>query len=125
VELGGQIVKDIRWLADAREVILFHHERYDRSGYPFGMAGEQIPLTARIFAVVDVFDALTSQRPYKQAFSYGDAIKILTKEAQGFDPKILNAFIEISRVLYNETAPAGKMELIKRLEVKLFHYFEN
>jgi HD-GYP domain-containing protein (c-di-GMP phosphodiesterase class II) len=125
VELGGQIVKDIRWLADSREVILFHHERYDGSGYPFGKAGEQIPLTARIFAVVDVFDALTSQRPYKQAFSYEDAIKILTKEAQGFDPKILNAFIKISKVLYNNTAPAGKMELIKRLEEKLFYYFEN
>nr|WP_320016634.1 HD-GYP domain-containing protein [uncultured Desulfobacter sp.] len=125
VELGEQIVKDIRWLADAREVILFHHERYDGCGYPFGTAGEQIPLTARIFAVVDVFDALTSQRPYKQAFSYEDAIKILFKEAQRFDPKILNAFLKISEKLYNETAPAGKMELIKRLEVKLLHYFEN
>jgi len=125
VELGEQIVKDIHWLEDAREVILFHHERYDGSGYPFGTAGDQIPLAARIFAVVDVFDALTSQRPYKQAFSYEDAIKILAKEAQRFDPKILNAFLEISEMLHNETAPAGKMELIKRLELKLFHYFEN
>ena len=125
VELGEQIVKNIRWLADAREVILFHHERYDGSGYPYGTAGNRIPLTARIFAVVDVFDALTSQRPYKQAFSYEDAIKILFNEVQRFDPKILNAFLEISEMLYNETAPAGKMELIKRLEVKLFHYFES
>ena len=50
---------------------------------------------------------------------------MLFKEAQRFDPKILNAFLEISEMLYNETAPAGKMELIKRLEVKLLHYFEN
>ena len=123
VELGEQIVKDIRWLADAREVILFHHERYDGSGYPFGTVGNRIPLAARIFAVVDVFDALTSQRPYKQAFSYEDAIKNLFNEVQRFDPKILNAFLEISEMLYNETAPAGKMELIKRLEGQTFPLF--
>ena len=123
VELGEQIVKGIPWLADSREVIRFHHERYDGSGYPFGTAGERIPLVARIFAVVDVFDALTSHRPYKHAFSYGSAIETLTMEAQRFDPRILNGFLEISETLYNETAPAGKMELIRRLEVKLSHYF--
>jgi hypothetical protein len=123
VELGAQIVKDVPWLVDSQEVIRFHHERCDGSGYPFGRTGEQIPLVARIFAVVDVFDALVSQRPYKSAFSYVEAIEILKQEARQFDPWVLKGFWEISEALYNETALMGKKELENHLAVKLSRYF--
>lgn len=60
-----EMVGNVRWLADAREVVGGHHERWNGSSYPVGLSGESIPINARIFAIADVFDALTSCRPYK------------------------------------------------------------
>ena len=65
---GYEIIKDVKFLAHAKDVILYHHEKWDGTGYPDGLKGEDIPLNARIFAMVDVFDALVSERPYKPAF---------------------------------------------------------
>lgn len=80
-------------MAAARKIALFHHERYDGSGYPYGLKGEDIPLMARIVAVVDVFDALVSKRCYKDAFTFEDAIAILRKgKGKHFDPKCVEAF---------------------------------
>jgi len=98
---GQEIIAHSSWLDDARDVIVFHHEKYDGSGYMEGLTGNDIPLNARIFAIVDVFDALTSVRPYKEAYSYEKSITML-KEASGthFDPQLLERFIAIIRPIY-------------------------
>lgn len=78
------------------EVILHHHERYDGKGYPDGLAGEDIPIAARIMAVVDAYDALTSDRPYRARRSQEQAVEILKQEAgKQFDPKLATAFISL------------------------------
>jgi HD-GYP domain-containing protein (c-di-GMP phosphodiesterase class II) len=75
-------------------IVRHHHERLDGSGYPDGLAGEAIPLGARIVAVADTFDALTSQRPYREAFSPGEAMALLRDEAGcTLDPAIVAAFV--------------------------------
>ncbi|WP_170302085.1 HD-GYP domain-containing protein [Desulfosarcina widdelii] len=124
VEQGVRIVNDIPWLQDSIDVIRFHHERYDGSGYPLGIAGQQIPIIARVFAVADVFDALISERPYKHAISYNDAIKTLKQNSQGFDPLVLSSFLEISELEYNTIITMEKNELEMHLIGKLSNYFE-
>ena len=97
VRRGVDLVKRSRWLAEAREIIEFHHERFDGSGYPRGVGGERIPLAARIFAIAEVFDALTSVRPYKSAASLEDALEIITREAgRHFDPRLVADFLVIA-----------------------------
>lgn len=82
--------------AGALEVIRHHHERWDGSGYPDGLRGPGIPLKARVFAVCDVFDALTSGRPYKRAWSRAEAVRELRDQAgKLFDPEVVEAFIEL------------------------------
>jgi HD-GYP domain-containing protein (c-di-GMP phosphodiesterase class II) len=75
-----------------------HHEKWDGSGYPRGLKGEEIPLAARLFAVVDVFEALTSDRPYRKAWSR-DAAILYIREQSGFyfDPAVVEAFLKVSR----------------------------
>ena len=76
--------------------ILYHHERWDGRGYPSGLKGELIPVGARIIAIADVFQALTSNRPYRKAFSREEAVRIM-KEGAGsqFDPKIVKVFLKL------------------------------
>ena len=76
VRHGLDIVKRSAWLQDATDVVEYHHEKYSGQGYGEGLAGEDIPVAARIFAIADVFDALTSERPYKEPFSYEKTIAI-------------------------------------------------
>jgi len=73
-KLGYEIIHQIDFLSNAAEIILLHHERYDGSGYPMGLKGEKIPLTARIFAVADALDAMTSDRPYRSARTMEEAV---------------------------------------------------
>ncbi len=76
----------------ARSVALYHHERWDGSGYPAGISGEAIPIEARIVAVADVYDALTNKRPYKEAWSVEAAIaEIETQSGKHFDPQVVEA----------------------------------
>jgi len=124
VDQGVKIVDDIPWLQDSKDVIRFHHERYDGSGYPLGLVGEQIPIVARVFAVADVFDALISRRPYKPAASYGDAMKIFKKQSKQFDPSVLSGFMEISESLFCHVNPMGKTGIEVCLETKLVKYFK-
>ena len=71
-----------------------HHEKWDGSGYPNGLEGDQIPLVGRVVAIADVFDALTSERPYKKAWSVDDAIGLLEAEAgKHFDPDLVPLFV--------------------------------
>ncbi|MDD2450011.1 MAG: HD domain-containing protein [Sulfurimonas sp.] len=121
---GVELVNHNSWLEDAKEVILNHHEKYDGKGYPNNVKGKDIPLTARIFAIVDVFDALTSKRPYKEPFSYEKSIEILKEGYNShFDGELLNKFIEISNSLYKDTGLKEKEELNKELDSLIEKYF--
>jgi HD-GYP domain-containing protein (c-di-GMP phosphodiesterase class II) len=101
VEHGREIVSRSRWLEDALDVVYAHHEQVEGRGYPRGLTGSDIPIAARIFAIADVFDALTSRRPYKDPWPYEKAMDILA-EGRGthFDPELLDAFGRIARPLH-------------------------
>lgn len=92
--LGYQILSGRPTLEMAADIARFHHERFDGSGYPEGIAGGAIPISARITALADVYDALTSDRPYKQAWSHGDASALIVGEREKhFDPLVTDAFV--------------------------------
>jgi putative nucleotidyltransferase with HDIG domain len=91
-----QMLYPIEYLRPAIEIPYCHHEKWDGTGYPRGLKGEEIPLAARIFAVVDVFDALTSDRPYRPAWSIRDALKYIQDQAgRHFDPQVAEAFLRL------------------------------
>jgi HD-GYP domain-containing protein (c-di-GMP phosphodiesterase class II) len=93
---GYNILAPIISLRQTLDIALYHHERWDGSGYPYGLEGEQIPLVARLFAVVDVFDALTSDRPYRSAWPHLQAIAYLREQSgRLFDPQVVQLFLEI------------------------------
>jgi two-component system cell cycle response regulator len=97
-ELGYEILKGIDFLRVAAEIVWAHHERHDGRGYPRGLAGEEIPLGARVFAVVDAYDAMTSRRPYRQAISRERAaIEIARNSGTQFDPRVVEAFLVMIR----------------------------
>src|SRR6266540_2857943 len=96
--LGVQMVAGIKSLGHAVEVIRCHHERWDGKGYPSGLAGEAIPLGARIFAIADAFDAITSDRPYRKGASADDARQEIRSFAgTQFDPRCAEAFLALDR----------------------------
>ena len=89
------LVSDSGYLKEAKNLATYHHEKWDGSGYPCGLKGEEIPLSARIMAVSDVFDALVSARSYKKPFSFEEAMKIIEEGAgKHFDPAIAKVFVE-------------------------------
>jgi putative nucleotidyltransferase with HDIG domain len=91
--VGAEIVAGIEFLADAAKVVRSHHERWDGSGYPDGLIGEQIPLAARVFAVADVLDALTTDRPYRPGSPIDEARAMIVQESgTHFDPQVIDAF---------------------------------
>lgn len=105
VRHGLDIVGRSAWLSDAAPVVGSHHEKYDGSGYLEGRRGKDIPRVARIFAVADVFDALTSKRPYKEALGYEESLEILARgRGSHFDPEILDVFVNIAPSLYDTYA---------------------
>ena len=93
--------QDSGYLREARNLAHYHHEKWNGAGYPSGLKGEEIPLSARIMAVADVFDALVSKRSYKDGFPFEKAMGII-KESSGshFDPKVVQAFVEASDEVY-------------------------
>ncbi len=96
--IGAEIIGDhsSELMKMARTVALSHHEKWDGSGYPFGLVGEQIPLESRIVAIVDVFDALCSKRPYKNPLSIDQALAVMHDEsARHFDPRLLSSFFSV------------------------------
>ena len=93
------IDKPETFLTFAKEIAYFHHEKWDGSGYPDGLSGDNIPLSARIMAVADVYDALRSKRVYKVAFSHELAVEVIVKEAgKHFDPDVVAAFIVLQEI---------------------------
>lgn len=105
VQIGFELVNGIPFLADAAEIILTHHERYDGSGYPNGLKGQEISLGARIFAVSDSFDAVTSDRPYRRASSFESGRVTVAREAgRLFDPQVVSVFVGISEQTWTTIA---------------------
>ena len=103
VAKGYAIAKNSPWLTEGTDVIRYHHEKYDGTGYLEKRAGKDIPLAARVFSVVDVFDALTSRRPYKEPMPFEKVMQILEEGRENhFDPTILDAFVAIAPELYQE-----------------------
>ena len=89
---------NVEFLRNAKLYTNAHHERWDGKGYPYGLAGEEIPMQGRIMAIADVYDALISERPYKKAFSHDEACRII-KEGAGtqFDPGIVDIFLSVEK----------------------------
>jgi HD-GYP domain-containing protein (c-di-GMP phosphodiesterase class II) len=102
-EIGRQILEGIPFLRDAIPVVRHHHERWDGTGYPLGLAGTAIPLGARIFAVADAFDAMTFDRPYSKAISL-EAARDRIRDSAGthFDPDVVATFLGIPIEVFAE-----------------------
>jgi HD-GYP domain-containing protein (c-di-GMP phosphodiesterase class II) len=124
VDHGLDIVNRSEWLDDAGMVVGGHHEKFDGSGYHRGLRGEEIPVNARIFALADVFDALTSRRPYKDPYTYDETMEIIESgRGTHFDPVMLDKFMEIARPLYEGFAGAEDDKPRKELEKLVHKYF--
>ena len=96
--------KDDGFLRHAKRFAGCHHEKWDGSGYPRGLKGDEIPLEGRIMAIADVYDALVSERPYKKPFSHEQAVEIIENDSGAhFDPRIVNAFLSISEDFWAES----------------------
>ncbi len=96
--LGANIVKDVPFLRDLHKLILYHHEHYNGEGYPEGIKGEQIPIGARILHVADAFEAMTSNRPYRNSLGQNEAIKRLSQDSGSqFDPAVIGAFLRMAQ----------------------------
>jgi putative nucleotidyltransferase with HDIG domain len=96
VQLGGRILEPIAAFADIMPIVLQHHEHFDGTGYPNGLAGNEIHVGARILMVADAFDALTTHRPYRKAVGQEEAIEIIMQKAGSqFDPKVVQAFLKV------------------------------
>jgi HD-GYP domain-containing protein (c-di-GMP phosphodiesterase class II) len=103
--IGSEIVQGIEFLAEAADVVRSHHERWDGTGYPDHLAREDIPLAARVFAVADVLDALTTDRPYRPACSLRYARAMITADsATHFDPRVVEAFNTIDDHVFERIA---------------------
>jgi HD-GYP domain-containing protein (c-di-GMP phosphodiesterase class II) len=95
-EIGSDILQDVHFLGDAKLVVRHHHERWDGAGYPDGLRGEDIPAAARVFAVADALDALTTDRPYRGAVGWAEArTEIERHSGTQFDPAIIAAYAAI------------------------------
>ena len=108
-ELGYDILRNAEFDDDVLEAVLYHHENFDGSGYPGNLVGENIPMSARILRVCDLFAALTSDRTYRKAFDIDTAIELMIDEVKNFDMQIFLAFM---RVIHNNDINkiAGKEE---------------
>jgi ribonuclease P protein subunit RPR2 len=103
--IGEEIISEIAFLEPARALVRHHHERWDGGGYPDGLAGLEIPLVARVFALADALDALTSDRPYRAAVAIAQAREEIESSDGQFDPAVLEAFA---------TIPDERIEEIRR-----------
>ena len=108
---GAESLKEVydnnqnEYLKMAIEIANYHHEKWDGTGYPCGLKEEEIPLAARIVAIVDVYDILTSKRCYRDAYSHEEAISIMQEESgKSFDPNMMEIFLKIQNRFRKESA---------------------
>lgn len=122
---GVDIVRHSSWLAEASKVVAAHHEKIDGTGYPLGLKGTEIPQAARIFAIADVFDALTSERPYKKALSLEETLAIMKQGAGGhFDAVLLDVFVTLSNELHAAFAGREDSSVAEAARLLTKPYFE-
>ncbi|WP_309709280.1 diguanylate cyclase [Armatimonas sp.] len=120
-EIGAAILDPVEFPWPVLPVVKYHHEKWDGTGYPEGLAGENIPFTARILAVADVYDALTSTRSYRNAWTHEKAIHVIQKDAgTHFDPVIAQAFLEVIDGVVQEMAKEGQGPLVPRKETPIY-----
>jgi response regulator RpfG family c-di-GMP phosphodiesterase len=109
IERSLQIISKMDFLKGAQAIVGQHHENYDGSGYPHGLQGEEIHLYARILAVADAFDAMTSNRPYRPAQSYSYAqLEIVSQSGKQFDPQVVQAFLNVAESEWKEISAAAQ-----------------
>jgi len=121
VRIGHELLSHIAFLAGPVAIVLTHHERFDGTGYPQGLKGTQIPLGARIFAVADTLDAITSNRPYRKARPYAIARgEILRWSGRQFDPAVVAAFLSIDEHTWEATEPRESICRVGPAESALF-----
>jgi HD-GYP domain-containing protein (c-di-GMP phosphodiesterase class II) len=125
VAQGEEIVTGMGWLDGANAVVAAHHEKWNGTGYPRQLSGQDIPLAARIFAVADVFDALCSKRPYKEPMGFDAAMAILEKDTGShFDPAVMAVFRPMARQTFDRLANISENESRILLEERVRHHFE-
>jgi len=116
---GKELLVNMPWFKTAIDIVMYHHEKYNGTGYPKKLKAEEIPFLARIFAIIDVFDALLNARPYKKAFSLEKTLKILKDGASThFDPELLNKFLLNAPKYAQDIANKTDKELQSMLEMK-------
>ncbi len=124
VPYGMDIVGKAEWIKEATDIVGYHHEKYDGSGYDHGLKGDEIPEIARIFAIADVFDALTSRRPYKEPFSFKKTMEIIIAgRGSHFDPVHVDAFEKIALTLFETYSKKEDDALKTELADLLKEYF--
>jgi HD-GYP domain-containing protein (c-di-GMP phosphodiesterase class II) len=126
ISFGLRIIDGIDFLSGAAPVVGSHHERYDGGGYPSGLSGDSIHINARIFAVADAFDAITSDRPYRRSASYESArAEIVANSGSHFDPEVVKAFLSVPDAEWGEIRKIAEThdyieQLIDRREIRSF-----
>ena len=124
VYLGVGIVANSGWLRGARDVVEFHHEKFDGSGYLKGLSGKAIPRNARVFAIIDVFDALTSRRAYKEPLPFDEAMAILERgRGTLFDPALLDVFQGIAAEIHGQISARDDSALRRTVRSRVAEYF--
>jgi diguanylate cyclase (GGDEF)-like protein/putative nucleotidyltransferase with HDIG domain len=114
-EIGAAILDPVDFPWPVLPAVKYHHERWDGTGYPEGLKGEEIPLTARILAVADVYDALTSTRSYRTAWSHEKALELIRQESGShFDPAVVDAFLQVIEDIVQDMAKEGRGPLAVR-----------
>lgn len=125
VVMGEEILSGARWLEGARAVVSGHHEKWNGQGYPRQLAGEQIPVQARVFAVADVFDALCSERPYKRPLPLEAALEEMRKgHGSHFDPSLLTLFLSMAPEVYAAVGNIPEPEARALMEKMVHKYFD-
>jgi putative two-component system response regulator len=107
---GRDLLQNMKTLAQAMPVVYHHHERYDGSGYPEGLKGESIPLLARVASIADVYDALTTKRPYREALTRAQALELMADECKKgwHDPTLFDLFLGLIEARPEGFLPGGE-----------------
>ena len=107
---GYRMIEGLGFLEEAGEIVLCHHERFDGTGYPRGLAGSEIPLSARIFALADTMDAITSDRPYRRGRRFEDAFREIERaKGSQFDPDVARVFLSIPAAVWRQARADVRM----------------